>query len=259
MSRAVSMDAISLDEWELLPDHNRSFFLEEDCSNGGHGVVGGKDRLLLGDELVVIDMDHFALASHPPPYDCIPDEGGAMKPVLLPSEDACVHDPATEFKNIVVVPAEPKREELVSKVTEILIYAEEDHDEIVKFPAGVKEADQDEVLVQAVAPDGQCVLEEEGVNKAGLSVGNLRANGVGALCSFGVAAATFVIFLLGGKQHQQQKRRDRKIQLQMYAGDERIQQAVQQASRLNQTMSSVMGGASSARAIISFGGYYQGF
>ncbi|CAN6297369.1 unnamed protein product [Urochloa humidicola] len=253
------MDAISLGEWELLPDHKSFFFLAEDCSNGGHSAVGGKDQLLLGDELVEIDMNHFAPASHPSPCDFIPDEGDAMKPILLSSEDAYVHDPATEFKDIFVVPAEQKQEELVSKVTEILIYEEEDRDDIVKSPAGVKEADQDEVLVEAAAPDGQCALEEEGVNKTGLSVGNLRMNGAGALCSFGVAAATFVIFLLGGKQHQQQKRQDHKIQLQMYAGDERIQQVVQQASRLNQTMSSVMGGASSARASISFGGYYQGF
>jgi len=256
------MDAISLDDWEFLPDHKSSyFFLEEDCSNGGHGAVGGKDQLLLGAELVVIDMDHFAAASHPPPYDCIPDEGEDKEPVLLlPSQDACVHDPATEFKDIFVVPGEPKQEELVSKVTEILICEEEDHDEMVRSPAGVREADQEEVLVEAVAPDDQCAQEEEGVNKTGLSVGNLRVNGVGALCSFGVAAATFFIFLLGGKlQLQQQKRQDHKIHRQMYAGDERIQQAVQQASRLNQTMSSVMGGASSARASISFGGYYQGF
>ncbi|RLN42047.1 uncharacterized protein C2845_PM01G22890 [Panicum miliaceum] len=254
------MDAISLDDWELLPDHKSFFFLEEDCSSGRHGAVDSKDQLLLGAELVVIDMDHFAAASHPPPYDCIPDEEEDKEPVLLlPSQDACVHDPATEFKDIVVVPAEPRQEELVSKVTEILIYGEEDHDEMVRSPAGVKEADQEEVLVEAAAPDAddQCAREEEGVNKTGLSVGNLRVNGVGALCSFGVAAATFFIFLLGGKQ--QQKRQDHKIHRQMYAGDERIQQVVQQASRLNQTMSSVMGGASSARASISFGGYYQGF
>jgi hypothetical protein len=107
----------------------------------------------------------------------------------------------------------------VSKVTEILIYEEEDHDEmVVRSPARVKEADQEEVLVEAAAPDDQCAGEEEGVNKTGLSVGNLRVNGVGALCSFGVAAATFFIFLLGGKQ--QQKRQDHKIHRQMYAGDE---------------------------------------
>ena len=218
------MDAISLDDWEFLPDHKSSyFFLEEDCSNGGHGAVGGKDQLLLGAELVVIDMDHFAAASHPPPYDCIPDEGEEDKePVLLlPSQDACVHDPATEFKDIFVVPGEPKQEELVSKVTEILICEEEDHDEMNRPPACVKEADQEEVLVEAAAPDAQCAREEEGISKTGLSVGNLRVNGVGALCSFGVAAATFFILLLGGKQQlQQQKRQDRKIHRQMYAGDE---------------------------------------
>jgi hypothetical protein len=220
MSRGASMDAISLDDWELLPDYRSSFFLEEDCSNRGHGSVGGKDQLLHGAELVVIDMDHFAAASHPPPYDCIPDEEEDKEPILLlPSQDACVHDPATEFKDTLVVPAEPKQEELVSKVTEILIYEEEDHDEmVVRSPARVKEADQEEVLVEAAAPDDQCAGEEEGVNKTGLSVGNLRVNGVGALCSFGVAAATFFIFLLGGKQ--QQKRQDHKIHRQMYAGDE---------------------------------------
>ncbi|RCV40356.1 hypothetical protein SETIT_9G046400v2 [Setaria italica] len=226
----ASMDAISLDEWELLPDHKSSFFLEEDCSNGSHGAVGGDE------------------------------EAAAKKPLLLPSQDACVHDPDIEFMDIAALLTDPKREELVSKVTEILIYEAEDHDdEMVKSPDGVKEADQDEVLVEAPAPDDQRAREEEeGVSRTGFSVGNLRVNGVGALCSFGVAAATFVIFLLGGKE-QQKRHQDHKIQLQMYADDERIQQVVQQASRLNQTMSSVMGGASSARASISFGGYYQGF
>jgi hypothetical protein len=48
-------------------------------------------------------------------------------------------------------------------------------------------------------------------------------NGVGALCSFGVAAATFCIFLLGGRpqhQEQQKKLRSQKMQFQMYADDE---------------------------------------
>ncbi|KAF8779003.1 hypothetical protein HU200_003109 [Digitaria exilis] len=222
------MDAISLDDWEILPDHKGSSFLEEECRNGGHGAVGGEDE-------------------------------ETKKPcLLLPSEGAYCHDPVTEFKDIAVVPAEPMREEAMSKVNEIVIYDSEE-DDMIEPPATVKEADadQEEVLVAADAPDGQCAREEETFNRSGISVGNLRVNGVGALCSFGVAAATFCIFLLGGGK--QQKRQDHKIQLQMYAGDERIQQVVRQASRLNQTMSSVMGGASSARASISFGGYYRGF
>ncbi|CAD6207163.1 unnamed protein product [Miscanthus lutarioriparius] len=213
------MDAISLDDWELLlPDHKSSF--------GSHGVVGGKDQLLLGAELVVIDMDHFGpTSSHPPPYDCILDEVAKKPLLLLPSEkDVYGRDPIADYKDIDVVAAEPEREELV---TDILVYEAEEQEETIK---SVKVADQDDddVLVEAAAPDG--------------------------------VTATFCILLLGGKQQQLQKRHGHKIQLQhMYADDERIQQVVQQASRLNQTMSSVMGGASSARASISFGGYYQGF
>ncbi|XP_021313323.1 uncharacterized protein LOC8081213 isoform X2 [Sorghum bicolor] len=207
MSRGASMDTISLDDWELLlPDHKSSFLVDVECSNGSHGVVvGGKDQLLLGAELVVIDMDHFgSTSSHPPPYDyCILDEEANEK---LPSEDAYGHDPIA-----------------------IDVYeAEEQEETTIK---SVKEADQDDdVLVEAAVPDGVSQRareeeEEEGVSKTGFSVGSLRVNGVGALCSFGVAAATFCILLLGGgggKQQQQlHKRQGHKIQLQqMYAGDE---------------------------------------
>ncbi|XP_062212760.1 uncharacterized protein LOC133913589 isoform X2 [Phragmites australis] len=222
MSSGASMDAISLDEWELLPDHKSSSFMEE-CSNG-HGTVGDEE---------------------------------AKKPPLPTSEDAYAHDPATEFKDIGVVQTKSKRGDILTEVTEILISGAEE-EELIKSPAGAKKVDQDEVLVEAT-PDDHCAQEQEDIKKIGFSVGNLRVNGVGALCSFGVAAATFCIFLFGGNQQQQQKRQNHKIQLQMYADDERIQQVVQQASRLNQTMSSVMGGAPSTRASISFGGYYHGF
>ncbi|KAL6638083.1 hypothetical protein ACP70R_025655 [Stipagrostis hirtigluma subsp. patula] len=258
MSRGASMDAVSLDGWEILPDHKSSFFMEE-CSNG-HGTAGGKDQVLFGAKLVMINMDHFPSISHPPPYDSILHEE-ARKPLLvLPPLQ---HDPDPKFKDIGVVPTESEREEFSPKVTEIVITDAEEEEEKIKSPVGVKEVDQDEVLIE-VAPGDQCVQEEgEGIKKVGFNVGNLRVNGVGALCSFGVAAATFCIFLLGGNhQHQQQRQRQRqnhKIQHQMYADDERIQQVVQQASRLNQTMSSVMGGASSTRASISFGGHYHGF
>jgi hypothetical protein len=38
-----------------------------------------------------------------------------------------------------------------------------------------------------------------------------------------------------------------------------IQQVVQQTSRLNQTVSSVIGGGTSTGANVSFGGFYYGF
>ena len=118
------MDAISLDDWELLlPDHKSSF--------GSHGVVGGKDQLLLGAELVVIDMDHFGpTTSHPPPYDCILDEVAKKPLLLLPSEkDVYGRDPIADYKDIDVVAAEPEREELASEVAEILVYEAEEQEE----------------------------------------------------------------------------------------------------------------------------------
>uniref|UniRef100_A0A0D3GNH0 DUF6821 domain-containing protein n=1 Tax=Oryza barthii TaxID=65489 RepID=A0A0D3GNH0_9ORYZ len=108
--------------------------------------------------------------------------------------------------------------------------------------------------------------EEEEGKKAGAEcvvfrVGKLRVNGIGALCSFGVAAAaTVCVFLVGGRlQHHHRQQQQHKIQLQLYGDDKRMQQVVQQTSRLNQAMSSVMGGGGSTRANISFGGYYEGF
>jgi hypothetical protein len=94
---------------------------------------------------------------------------------------------------------------------------------VIEFPDGVKVVDQDEVrLAEAAAPGNhQFADEDEGVKRIGFSVGNLKVHGVGALCSFGVAAATFCIFLLGGgRQQQQHNRQNHKIQLQMYADDE---------------------------------------
>lgn len=256
------MDLISLDDWELLPDQESSFFMEE-CT------VGGKDQILLGSNLVMISMDYFTPgpASHPSPYDCILDEE-AKKPHQPPLlQDASMQDPVIEFKDIGVVETESTRDEFASKVTEVLISEAEEEKELIKSPTGGEEVcEEDEVMVEA-APDLRDEDEEgvkgdrAGFECVGFSVGKLRVNGVGALCSFGVAAATFCIFLLGGgQQHQQQKNKmqSQKIQFQMYADDERIQQAVEQASMLNQAMSSVMGGAST-RASISFGGYYDGF
>ena len=56
--------------------------------------------------------------------------------------------------------------------------------------------------------------------------GQAWVNGIGALCSFGVAAATVCVFLVGGRlQHQQQKQQKQQhqqnIQLQ-FLGDDKV-------------------------------------
>lgn len=215
------MGAISLDEWELVPGLGSSFFMEE-CT-----AVG--------------------------------DEEEAMKPPVQ-AASAQQQQHAVEFKDIGVVQAEPRRGEFASEVTEVMVSDAEEEEEIAESPAAEKEVcDEDEVMVEAASDhlgdeEGEGVEGDgAGVECPGFSVGKLKVNGVGALCSFGVAAATLCILVLGGRPQQQRKVQDHKSQFQMYAHDERIHRAVEQASRLNQAVSSV------TRATVSFGGHYNGF
>lgn len=218
------MDAIRLDEWELVPGLGSSFFMEECTAGGGKD----QDQLLFGSDLVVIDMGHFTLhpASHPCTYDCILDEEEAMKPPVQ-AASAQQQQHAVEFKDIGVVQAEPRRGEFASEVTEVMVSDAEEEEEIAESPAAEKEVcDEDEVMVEAASDhlgdeEGEGVEGDgAGVECPGFSVGKLKVNGVGALCSFGVAAATLCILVLGGRPQQQRKVQDHKSQFQMYAHDE---------------------------------------
>ncbi|KAF2921860.1 hypothetical protein DAI22_07g066800 [Oryza sativa Japonica Group] len=171
--------------------------------------------------------------------------------------DMAVDDECKDIGVDVAVPAETKtsqEETMAAKVTE-----EEEEEAFQGSDAKVVDGDDDG------GGEEEEEEEEEG-KKAGAEcvvfrVGKLRVNGIGALCSFGVAAAaTVCVFLVGGRlQHHHRQQQQHKIQLQLYGDDKRMQQVVQQTSRLNQAMSSVMGGGGSTRANISFGGYYEGF
>jgi hypothetical protein len=73
--------------------------------------------------------------------------------------------------------------------------------------------DEEEETKKAKRARPECVV---------FSVGKLRVNGIGALCSFGVAAATVCVFLVGGKlQHQQKQQHQQNIQLQ-FLGDDKV-------------------------------------
>jgi hypothetical protein len=85
---------------------------------------------------------------------------------------------------------------------------EEEEGEDEEEDAG-KENDDDDKAARAP----QCVV---------FSVGKLKVNGIGALCSFGVAAATLCVFLVGGRQHhRRQEQREETVQLQFY-GDDKV-------------------------------------
>ncbi|CAL9088343.1 unnamed protein product [Musa textilis] len=111
--------------------------------------------------------------------------------------------------------------------------------------------------IGVVTPDVESQVREE-KDHAGSEIkgfgfpppGNWRSTGIGAFCAMGAsAAATICIFILGCRQHQKHK-----IQFKIYTHDKRMKEVVQQAARLNQTLSAVRG-APMTRAHISFGGY----
>ncbi|KAL8201579.1 hypothetical protein R6Q57_010726 [Mikania cordata] len=92
---------------------------------------------------------------------------------------------------------------------------------------------------------------KEGGNE-GLNVWKWGLNGIGTLCSLGMAAATICIILLGnGQKHKQ----NQKIRIQLYSDDKRIRQVVHHA---NEAMSAVRG-VPLTTAHITYGGYYEGF
>lgn len=84
--------------------------------------------------------------------------------------------------------------------------------------------------------------------------------GIGAICSFGVAAAATICIIILGNSQQQRKHQlnHQKLQFKIYADDKKIKEVVSQTSRLNDAMSAARG-IPLARAHITFGGYYDGF
>ncbi|XP_062189854.1 uncharacterized protein LOC133892883 [Phragmites australis] len=185
------------------------------------------------------------------------DDQETEEHILPPSGGADVHDPVDECKDIGVVPDETKP---VPSVADLMVSDGDEEEKTFQSP-DAKEADDDGP--RQFAEEEEDVKKDDGVARPEcviFSVGKLKVNGIGALCSFGVAAATVCIFLIGGRlQHHHRQQQQQKIQLQFYGDDKRIQQVVQQTSRLNQAMSSVMGAGASTRANISFGGFYDGF
>lgn len=91
-------------------------------------------------------------------------------------------------------------------------------------------------------------------NTGGLNIWKLSFTGIGALCSFGFAAATICIIIF---QRNKQNQRNQKLRFQIYADDKRIKQVVHHATKLNEAISAVRG-IPLTRAHITVGGYYEG-
>ncbi|CAL0322801.1 unnamed protein product [Lupinus luteus] len=77
----------------------------------------------------------------------------------------------------------------------------------------------------------ECDKDDDGFNLWKWSL-----KGIGAICSFGVAAATICV-LFYGNQHKNKLHQHHKIQFQIYTDGKRIKQVVQHATKLNEAIS----------------------
>lgn len=101
--------------------------------------------------------------------------------------------------------------------------------------------------------DEDCTWEH---NKDGFNLWKWSSTGIGAICSFGVAAAT-VCILFFGSQQRNKLHHNHKIRFQIYADDQRIKQVMQQANKMNEAISAAAG-VPLSRAHITCGGYHDG-
>ncbi|XWS58517.1 hypothetical protein CRYUN_Cryun08bG0040700 [Craigia yunnanensis] len=110
-------------------------------------------------------------------------------------------------------------------------------------------------LVERKVENKEDVTWEE--NSGGLNLRKWSLTGIGAICSFGVAAATFCIIILGSQQRHRQQQQNQKLLFQRYTDDKRMKQVVHHTTKLNKAISAVRG-VPITRAHITFGGYYDG-
>ncbi|VVB15028.1 unnamed protein product [Arabis nemorensis] len=104
-------------------------------------------------------------------------------------------------------------------------------------------------------------VDNKSIGDERLNLWKMRLNGIGAMCSFGVAAAaaTICVLFLGHNNNIKGCRNKKQIlRFQIYSDDnKRMNEVVKHATKLNEAIS-VMKGLPVARAQISFGGYYDG-
>lgn len=99
----------------------------------------------------------------------------------------------------------------------------------------------------------QRVDEEEEEEEKGLNLWKWSLSGIGAIWSFGFAAATVCVIVFGSQQRV--KLHDHKHKI--YADDKKIEKVVHNATKMNETIGAVRG-VPINKAHITYGGYYEG-
>ncbi|XP_052174496.1 uncharacterized protein LOC127789601 [Diospyros lotus] len=238
---------MDLEEWELLPDHG---FLQIH-DDGGRKIFSRKYGR--PDPEIDFNMNYFICPS--PTSQKVADSTEKVPvPIRLEQSSRVPIDPG---------PVEPDQD-TVSQVFFKKMKENEFVDMKMDSPSpkssiGSKMKIEKETLSSKKnkidLPAEEAGGEEKG---GGRNLWKWSMTGIGAICSFGVAAATICIIVLGShRRNQQQCQQNQKLRFQIYADEKRIKEVVHRATKLNEAISAARG-VPLTRAHITVGGHYDG-
>jgi hypothetical protein len=265
---------MDLEDWEFLPDHGFIDYHEDYPRKSKRNYNNNINNMF--------NMDHFKCPSSSSPQGVITvpfhleqldDELEKKKHVItkLPLEVNLAPPPSVDLEKKKKIKIESfdqvffkkmKENEFVDMKQPLLdspnsrvllpqienLKFDDDDDAKSTKVESITEMKKNE-LVDAKTDD----VEEENSN-GNMNFWKMSLTGIGAICSFGVAAATICIIVLGSHRRNTH---NQKFHFQIYTDDkQRIKQVVHHATKLNEAISSVRG-VPVTRAHISFGGYYD--
>jgi len=251
---------MDIEEWELLPDDG---FLEIHDDGSGNKIYSRKYVNQPNKSIFQMNSYFDTPPRSSARYDLDPPRKGfvpnQLVPISIPKElDLVVQTPppAGITTDDMAIKSPVSNQDGVSQV----FFKKENEfvDMKMDSPRSTASANNGLMMDFGLGKDGDVinwVKEDENDIDGGFNLWKWSLNGVGAICSFGVAAATICIIVFAN--HQKNKNQhNQKFRFQIYADDKRIKQVVQQATKLNDAIS-VARGVPLTRAHITVGGYYD--
>ncbi|XP_052172670.1 uncharacterized protein LOC127788449 isoform X2 [Diospyros lotus] len=245
------------EEWELLPDEG---FLQVH-DDGGKKIFSRKYGPAADPKSTVFDMDYFICPSSVPSpasadSDLVPVLPIQLEPRL--DRESLKQVDTIEVEKLLNCP-NTAEQDTVSQVFFKKMKENEFVDMKMDSPKsggmGIVPQLEDKTKTEKetlnLDPDTK---EDEAVAAAASNMWKWSLNGIGAICSFGVAAAAATIWVVVFGGHQKSKLpHSQKLQFQIYTDDK----VVHHAAKLNEAISAVRG-VPLSRAHITIGGYYDG-
>ncbi|XP_018434140.2 uncharacterized protein LOC108806496 isoform X2 [Raphanus sativus] len=254
-----AQEEMDLEEWELLPSPKNSFKdLDHDEDHHGdmvmdyflcpsaqqeplHKIESPPRSKVIPTKLLQVPIAWEPMLDHE--NNKIPNDPGPTQTLLTDS----VLSPTVSFKKTKETEFADMKVDPPARITSPVSLID------AAKPSDSEGSDD----VREKKEDDDVRSDHGGGEKANLW--KIGLNGIGAICSFGVAAAaaTVCVLFLGHNDIKVCKNKNHKLRFQIYSDDNKMREAVNHATKVNEAIFA-MKGVPVVRAQISFGGYYDG-